>query len=102
MGKPSRRIREVTILWSRAMTVPKLRSPIVLVHGLFGFGRFEVAGTPVIDYFRGIPELMIAGGNRVFVPFLSPIGSIAERATQLRTFILTQSPHDPVHLVAHS
>ena len=44
------------------MTIPKLRSPIVLVHGLLGFNRLELAGATFANYFRGIPELIQPSG----------------------------------------
>src|SRR5262245_38029287 len=53
-----------------AMIVPRLRSPIVLVHGLLGFGRLWIWGWPVFGYFPGIPESLRAAGNRVLVPQL--------------------------------
>ena len=84
------------------MTLAKLRSPIMLVHGLFGFNKIEVAGTTLFDYFRGIPELMTAAGNRVLIPFLSPTGSVEDRARQLKDFLQKNSPGDPVHVLAHS
>jgi triacylglycerol lipase len=82
--------------------VPKLRSPIVLVHGLLGFGRIQVAGFPVTNYFPGIVETLAKPGNRVHVPFLSPTGGCAERARQLKGFLDKVSPSEPVHLIAHS
>jgi triacylglycerol lipase len=84
------------------MTLPKLRSPIVLVHGLLGFNKIEVAGATLIDYFRGIPQLLIEAGNRVFTPVLAPTGSVEQRARQLRDFLVQYTPGDPVHLIAHS
>jgi triacylglycerol lipase len=85
-----------------ALVFPKLRAPVVLVHGLFGFSRVQVAGYTVASYFSGIIEALEAAGNRVLVPFLSPTGSVAERAAQLRGFILDRAPHEPVHIIAHS
>jgi triacylglycerol esterase/lipase EstA (alpha/beta hydrolase family) len=84
------------------MNIPKLRSPIVLVHGLLGFNKIEVAGTKLADYFRGIPALLSQAGNRVLAPLMSPVGSVADRAKQLKDFLLQQSPGEPVHLIAHS
>jgi triacylglycerol lipase len=85
-----------------ALTIPKLRSPIVLIHGLFGFGRFQVAGRTVASYFHDIPDAIEVSGNRVFVPSLSPVGGVAQRAQQLKDYLLRHSPNDPVHLLAHS
>ena len=82
--------------------IPRLRSPIVLVHGLLGFGRVRVAGITLANYFPGIAECLEAAGNRVFVPNLSPTAGVAVRARQLKTFIQRASPNEPVHLVAHS
>ena len=82
--------------------IPKLRAPIVLVHGLFGFGRIRLAGLTVANYFPGIFEGLEAAGNRVFVPWLSPSGGVVERARQLKDFIERALPGEPVHLVAHS
>src|SRR5688500_12954974 len=75
-----------------AMIIPKLRTPIVLVHGLFGFDKIDAFGATIANYFPGIPEFMIAAGNRVFVPFLSPTGSVEKRAKQLRDYILKHAP----------
>jgi triacylglycerol lipase len=85
-----------------ALAIAKLRSPVMLVHGLLGFGRFQLAGCTVASYFPGIAEAIEAAGNRVLIPSLSPTAGIAERAQQLKDFILRQSPHEPVHLIAHS
>jgi triacylglycerol lipase len=82
--------------------IPKLRTPVVLVHGLFGFDRLKVAGLTVANYFPGIVECLEAAGNRVLVPCLSPTGGVAERARQLKEFLDRESPAEPVHLLAHS
>jgi triacylglycerol lipase len=82
--------------------IPKLRAPIVLVHGLLGFGRICVGGWTVSCYFPGILEGLEAVGNRVLVPNLSPTKGVADRAGQLRDFIERESPGEPVHVVAHS
>jgi len=84
------------------MRVPKLRSPIVLVHGFFGFAQVRVGPLVLISYFPGIPVLLRAAGNRVLIPRLSPTGGIADRAAQLKKFLQRESPGEPVHIVAHS
>lgn len=84
------------------MTIPQLRSPIVLVHGLFGFERLKVANYTIASYFPGIPELLEAAGNRVLVPALSPTGGTAHRAHQLKEFLRKECPNEPVHIIAHS
>ena len=82
--------------------IPVLKSPIVLVHGLFGFDRVQMGGWTLAHYFRSIPEMLRAAGNRVLLARLNPIGGIAERAAQLKTLIEAESPHEPVHLIGHS
>jgi triacylglycerol lipase len=84
------------------MMVPKLRCPIVLVHGLLGYHRLELCGWTIASYFANIPEFLAAGGNRVLVAQLSPTGGVAERAAQLKLFLDRESPTEPVHLFAHS
>lgn len=80
----------------------KLENPIVLVHGLFGFRRIGLGSWTIAQYFRGIPEALRAAGNRVFVPALSPVGPIQQRATQLLDFIKANAKDEPVHLFSHS
>lgn len=83
------------------MTMPRLRAPIVLVHGLFGFGRLRM-GSWMVDYFNGIPRALEEAGNQVRAVQLSPTAGIAARAAQLRTFLDQQLPGESVHLLAHS
>jgi triacylglycerol lipase len=85
-----------------ALVIPRLRTPVVLVHGLLGFGRVQLAGCTIATYFPGIAEALEEAGNRVLVPFLSPTSGTAQRARELKEFILQHSPHEPVHLLAHS
>src|SRR5450631_2499948 len=84
------------------MIIPKLRAPIVLVHGLMGFGRLRMGSWVLADYFHGIPEVLEKAGNRVLVPSLSLTDGIAERARQLKEFLDREAPHEPVHLIGHS
>jgi len=84
------------------MVIPRLRSPIVLVHGLFGFNKLRLAGLTFARYFPGIPEFLTEPGNRVLVPELSPTNGIAARAAQLKAFIDKEVPSEPVHVLAHS
>jgi triacylglycerol lipase len=84
------------------MIVPKLRSPIVLVHGLLGYSQLKVCGWTIASYFSNIPELLSASGNRVLVAQMSPTGGVAERAAQLKLFLDREAPGQPVHLFAHS
>jgi triacylglycerol lipase len=83
-------------------TVPKLRSPLVLVHGLFGFDQIRLGNWTLASYFPGIPQFLGAAGNHVLVPRLSPTGGVRERAGQLKEFLDREMPSEPVHLLAHS
>ena len=85
-----------------APAVPKLEAPIVLLHGLMGFGELEFCGWRIASYFRGIPEFLRQGGNEVHAGCVHPLGSIAERAVQLKDMLDRKYPGQEVHLLAHS
>jgi triacylglycerol lipase len=84
------------------MIVPRLRSPIVLVHGLLGYDHIRFCGWTVCSYFPGIPEFLSAAGNRVFIAKLSPTQGVPQRAAQLKAFLSRTVPDEPVHLFSHS
>lgn len=84
------------------VVAPRLREPIVLVHGLLGFDALRVVGRPVFNYFPGIPDFFQAAGNRVYSVSLSPTAGVAQRAAELRDHFLQVVPNEPVHLIAHS
>ena len=84
------------------MVIPKLKAPIVLVHGLFGFDRIALAGLTLAHYFPGIVGMLQKAGNRVLIPFLSPMASVAERSAQLKAYLDKEAPGEAVHLFAHS
>ncbi len=84
------------------MKIARLRAPIVMVHGLLGFDRMAMGTWVLTDYFRGIPDLLRAAGNRVLLARLSPTGGIADRAAQLKEQIDKEYSHEPVHLLSHS
>jgi triacylglycerol lipase len=84
------------------MALAKLRTPIVLVHGLLGYGEVRVGALTVSEYFPGVSQQLRAAGNRVLVPTLSPTGGVADRAAELQAFLDREAPNEPVHLVAHS
>lgn len=67
-----------------------------------GFDRLRVAGYTLASYFPGIVQTLEAAGNRVLVPFLTPTGGVAQRARELKDFLLANSQGEPVHLIAHS
>lgn len=84
------------------MLVPKLRSPVVLVHGLFGFDHVRLWRWKIASYFPGIPEYLRHNGNHVLVARVSPLGGVADRAAELKEFLDKEVPEKPVHLIAHS
>lgn len=84
------------------MVMPRLRAPIVLVHGLLGFNRLQMGNWVLADYFPGIAEALRAAGNRVLVASLSPTAGIADRARQLKDLLNREAPGEPVHILGHS
>jgi triacylglycerol lipase len=84
-------------------------TPIVLHHGLFGFGHFSV-GPVRLRYFAGGIERAIADcGCPLIVARAHPTGSIELRARQLKSAILQQlstvegcCDRDRVVIIAHS
>src|SRR5262249_21527275 len=85
-----------------AMTLPTLKAPIVLVHGLCGYDQIKIGNWLVADYWPGIPALYRSAANRVLTVRLSPTAAVATRAGQLRAAIRAAFPGEAVHLIAHS
>jgi len=66
-------------------------TPIVLVHGILGFGQLRILGMTVAEYFRGIRTALLGVGHAVpEPPSLNPAGSIAERAADLKHYLGAQ------------
>jgi triacylglycerol lipase len=84
------------------MIVPRLRAPLVLVHGLLGFDQVRLGPWVLAHYFCGVPEALTSGGNRVLVARVSPTAGVADRAAQLGAFLDRAAPGEAVHLVGHS
>lgn len=63
--------------------------PIVLHHGLFGFGEFQL-GRYRVSYYHKIAEMIAARGHPVIVTRVHPTGGIERRARQLKAAILRQ------------
>jgi triacylglycerol lipase len=80
----------------------RLKAPIVLAHGLFGFSRIGLGPLTLTTYFRGIPDELRAAGNRVLVTRVHPIAGVEFRARRLGDRILRAFPEDPVHIIGHS
>jgi triacylglycerol lipase len=83
-------------------SVPKLRAPIVLVHGLFGFDALRIFQVEVFPYFRGIEWILRRSKNRVYTARLSPTSRVKHRANELKRFLDKRVGIEPVHLIAHS
>src|SRR5262245_2710379 len=96
--------KPVRVSYDSGMPVvaPRLREPIVLVHGLLGFDALRVLGRPVFNYFPGIAEFFQAAGNRVYSVQLTPTAGVAQRAIELRDHFVNEVPDEPVHVIAHS
>ena len=80
----------------------RLRAPIVLVHGLFGFDRLAVGKWQLKHYFPGIVEHLRENGNSVSVARVHPTKSVAQRAAQLKRFIHCEYGTEQVHVIGHS
>ena len=79
---------------------PRLRHPVVLVHGLLGFDTVELAGVHH-EYFRGLPTLLEAQGCCVHRARVAPAGSVTERAEALAGCVRAL-PARKVNILAHS
>jgi triacylglycerol lipase len=82
--------------------MPTLRHPIVFVHGLLGFDYLRLGRWRLACYWSTLPEAVKAASNRVFVAKVSPLGSVAERARQLKDYLDENCPRQQVHIVGHS
>ena len=82
--------------------IPRLHAPVVLAHGLFGFSRIGLGPLTLTTYFRGIPEVLRAAGNRVLVTRVHPIASVELRAQRLGARILRAFPNERIHIIGHS
>ncbi len=76
------------------------RHPIVLVHGLLGFDSIQIAGRRH-EYFRGIRGPLRRLGSEIHILEVSPLSSIAVRATDLAEQI-RRLQAERVNIVAHS
>ncbi|WP_164962408.1 triacylglycerol lipase [Rubrivivax sp. JA1026] len=63
---------------AQADTYTRTRYPIVLVHGMLGFGAIGP-----VDYFYGVPAALRSGGAVVFTPSVSALESSEARGEQL-------------------
>lgn len=76
---------------------------IVLAHGIFGFGDLASPRPSLVSYFNGVAAHLRRQGHTVIAPHVSPIGPVVQRAEQLASAILNQTPAgERVHIIAHS
>ncbi|HVT90743.1 MAG TPA: hypothetical protein VHD56_17955 [Tepidisphaeraceae bacterium] len=79
--------------------------PIVLQHGLFGFGDVGI-GKLRLSYFHKIDRALAELGHPIITSRVHPTGSIERRAIQLKKTILVQTRRrkikEPVLILAHS
>ncbi|CAA0101229.1 Triacylglycerol lipase [BD1-7 clade bacterium] len=74
--------------------------PIVLVHGMFGFG--DILG---INYFYQVPQALEAGGATVLIPTMSSLAGNELRGEQLLAQLQDYKAnlgHQKFNLIAHS
>lgn len=79
---------------------PRLRHPVVLAHGLFGFDEIAVAGRKH-RYFRNIATRLEPEGTRFHHLRVPPTASVAVRAARLVS-LLNELPGERFNLIAHS
>jgi triacylglycerol lipase len=90
----------VLLLWWRPWRGPRTRYPLVLAHGLFGFG--EIAAGPIRQqYFHGIVPRLRELGVEVHCPSVPPVAAIAVRAEALARAVRA-IPAKKVNIIAHS
>jgi triacylglycerol lipase len=80
--------------------------PVVLHHGLFGFGAFNIGGFK-LSYFHRIDRAIADRGHPLIISRVHPTSSIEHRARQLKTLILKQLRSQKRHreriiIIAHS
>jgi triacylglycerol lipase len=81
--------------------------PIVLHHGIFGFGNFRIGKLKLSYFAGGIERALAERGHPLIVSRVHPTAGIATRARQLKETILRQldilgRPNDPVIVFGHS
>ena len=55
------------------VAIPRLRQPIVFLHGLLGYSRIRVAGWTFASYFANIPTFNSGKNSSAIVPQVQPI-----------------------------
>jgi triacylglycerol lipase len=78
-----------------------LRHPVVFCHGLLAFTTFHLQIPDNRNYFAPLGEFLKERGYRALYPQVSPVGSVAIRAAQLREQIAAWT-NEPINVIAHS
>ena len=84
-----------------------MKNPVVLHHGLFGFGNFRIGPLRLAYFAGGIERAKASRGHPLIISRVHPTAGIAYRARQLKETILRQleilgPPNDRVIIIAHS
>ena len=96
------------IVWRTRRALPRrvakksarLRHPVVLAHGLFGFDKIALGGREH-SYFRGVTGHLTRVGAEVHRPRLPSVASIALRAEELVRLVRVIRARK-VNIIAHS
>lgn len=83
-----------------ARRIARLRHPLVLAHGIFGFDQINLPGMRQ-EYFRGVPERLRGLGAEVHAIRVAPLSSVKERAQELARAVQSLDA-DRVNIIAHS
>lgn len=83
-----------------ARHAPRLRHPVILAHGIFGFDEIAVAGRRH-RYFRNIAEELVGPGLEFYRPRVAPVAPIPVRAKAL-VGIVEALPGERFNVIAHS
>lgn len=91
------RLRKRTLARRRPL---RLRHPVVLVHGVFGFDEISVAGRKH-RYFRNIAAGLGELGTQIHHPRVPATAAIAVRAARLAE-VVRSLPGERINVIAHS
>lgn len=79
--------------------------PIVLSHGLFGFGEDSGGIVSIVEYWGGMDDYLRSQGAAVYAPAKSPTQSNEVRAQELKdklNYWMAANGFSKVHLIGHS
>ncbi|KAJ3411658.1 hypothetical protein HDV05_001867 [Chytridiales sp. JEL 0842] len=78
--------------------------PIVLCHGLFGYGELGPKSLPFLQlkYWSGISDALRHLGCEVYIPHVGMVASVRTRAKNLQRFLEENLEGREVNLIAHS